>query len=72
MKKYIIGAIVGAVTVLGGYAFAARTVTVPDDITVVDVHQVGKLGTVYKVYDSSTNTVCYVYTMGGISCLKNI
>jgi hypothetical protein len=68
MKKYIIGAVVGALAVLGGYAAADSVST----FTVIDHINVGY--GVNKIYDKNSNVICYTMqsTYGtAISCLKD-
>lgn len=73
MKKYIIGAAIGAAVMFGGYALAATKGT--SGLSVVD-----RLPTesIVKVYDQDSNVICYVAennewnnVANGISCLKN-
>lgn len=67
MYKYILGAIVGASLVVGGYAVAAST-----DMQLVDSFKPISTRPLVKIYDSAANVVCYVYAGNGVSCLKNI
>lgn len=76
MKKYIIGVIIGAGFMVGGYAMAATAGV--SGLRIVDQLNVGygNYFEVQKIYDIDTKTICYVVTGGpsgsGISCLKNI
>lgn len=68
MKKYILGAVIGAVAMFAGYALAATKET--SGLSVVD--QWGGYYGITKIYDADANVICYtVATDNGISCLKN-
>jgi hypothetical protein len=69
MTKYITGAVVGALLVLGVYAGAATQGA--GGMSLVDKWQTNGGFSVWKVYDSDANVICYVYAGTGISCLKN-
>lgn len=73
--KYLIGAVIGAVAMFGGHAFAANTsdMYLVDTISVSDGYGTGPI--ILKTYDKVTKVVCYTADRGpsgaGISCLKN-
>lgn len=73
--KYLIGAIIGAAVLFGGYAFAANIsdMYLVDTIVIQDGYGTGP--TILKTYDKVTKIVCYTADRGpsgaGISCLKN-
>lgn len=69
MKNYIIGAVIGALMVLGTTAFASTTII--RTLTKVDSATLSNGNGFDKIFDSNANVICYVAYGIGISCLKN-
>lgn len=70
MKNYIIGAIIGASVMFGGYALAYSSALTLIDSTVFGYNYLD------KVYDKDSNVICYIVHNGsqgadGVSCLYN-
>lgn len=77
--KYILGALISAGLLIGGYAVAATATAGVSGLSVVDRIYISNNTQVTKIYDQDAKIVCYMSNNSswknvgsGISCLKNI
>lgn len=76
MKKIILGIIMGIASVVAVHTFA-QSINVPwyqvDSLNLGSGSGASTVhyGYIVKSYDENDNTVCYTFSGGGISCLKN-